>query len=1111
MTGCRFQLLGSLKITFDDETIPTIPGKKVGLLLAYLILAFDIPQSRRQMAFDFWPDSTEKQALSNLRKLIHDLRKCFPQINRYLQITSSYMHWINELPCYSDVHEFEQAAQGKTLYELRQAEELYRGELLPGFYEEWLNAKRELLAQTYLDVLDKLISMLESQREYSSALIFANKLLAQNKLREETYRTLMRLKALNKDMAGVVQIYEQLCCVFEAELGIAPAGETQQLFQRLAQSGGDNSNVAYRQTPFIGRIDEWGSMLSVWQQAKAGRTSLLVLKGESGIGKTRMAMEFKGWLESQGIQTAFAGCYPTVRSLSYTPVTNWLRSIPLPQMSPVWLSELARLLPELYERYPDLPMPNPIQENWQLNKWYEAIERMLLDQQPLLLILDDIQWSDMETLQLISYLLRGGSKAKLFVIATMRTDEFADDAIGRFFTGLRLERNLTEIELAPFSEEDTKRLMAAIVGNSLADLNSSSLYMDTGGNPLFIVETMREWQTSSNKSELRLSPLVKSAIENRLNRLSEECIQLISAVAAVGRPVLPEFMALVLESKEKTVLEIMEQLVKLKVMHELGDGQYDFTHELLRGVAYKLKNDSILRYYHQQIANGLIAFHHRLPEPIAAEIAFHYELAGMGSEAVPYYEMAASAEEKIYANETRIKYYRKLCKLLPSEQILPILMKLGEACIMMGDWIEAEKTYKQWLERSENSASIRERSVCDVVLGNCLRLQGKYEEARVHLERAMRSFELLEDHCGLISVYVTLGILHYYRGNYDKVFFYLRKRMGLSHVENQSHEDCRFFGIIGHLFYDQCKYDQAIIWIKKQIRLATKNQDKYSIEQAMGILALVYMDMDEMDRAFDLIVDKMEISNSIGDRMGFANAFGMLGKYYWYLGQHAQASPCIVFCLEEAVAIKDWRVVAIMLSFEGRNLLAQHRLEEADLLLGCSIRLFKQLHAPYFKCETLYFMSLLRQRQNQYESAVEAAEEALHIANMLRRKDMRISLLVLLWQLKTGLGWISLDEATNRLERIFEQNSGLKEQASIRYAIWKLNPESLEHRTAALLLNEELYRKSGKQQYFDHCRELNGFCPAATARPMPPLAAEVAQAKRISAEILNEIDYYLNG
>ncbi|MFM1653385.1 hypothetical protein ACI7RC_14930 [Brevibacillus sp. B_LB10_24] len=89
MVGFRFRLLGGLQIILDDKVITAIPGRKIKLLLAYLILGFDMPQSRRQIAFDFWPDSTEKQAQANLRKRIHDPRKCMPQIDRYLTIVGN--------------------------------------------------------------------------------------------------------------------------------------------------------------------------------------------------------------------------------------------------------------------------------------------------------------------------------------------------------------------------------------------------------------------------------------------------------------------------------------------------------------------------------------------------------------------------------------------------------------------------------------------------------------------------------------------------------------------------------------------------------------------------------------------------------------------------------------------------------------------------------------------------------------------------------------------------------------------------------------------------------------------------------------------------------------
>ncbi|NQX63677.1 tetratricopeptide repeat protein [Paenibacillus qinlingensis] len=1107
MAGCSIQLLGGFKITFDNEDFTTTTSGAKARLLAYVVLAFDMPQTRKQIAFDFWPDSTEKQALSNLRKLLHDLRECLPQTDRYLKITPAYIQWNLELPVYLDVREFEQGAVGRTLYELRKAEELYRGDLLPGLQEEWLGAKREQLAQTYSSVLDKLISIMENQREYTSALLFANKMLVLNQLREETYRTLMRLHALNNDMAGVVRIYQQLYNILQDELGIGPAEETLQLVERLTKIGNEQLISKQSKTPLVGRIGEWENMVSKWKQATIGRNSLLLLKGETGIGKTRLTLEFKAWVERQGYQTAFAGCYPSVRSLSYTPITAWLRSVPLPQIGPVWLSELTRLLPELFERYPELPKPDPIQDNWQLNQWYEAIERMLLGQQPLLLLIDDIQWSDGETLQFLSYLLRKDTKLKLLVVATMRTEDLPGDAVGHFVFVLRNERKLTEIELAPFGEDETKQLMAATVGDELADCHSSNLYAEIGGNPLYIMETLKEWKTGSDKMEFRFSPLVKSIILNRLKKLSPDNRHLVSIFAAVGRPVSLSLLAMLTGSCEEEISEKMEHLVQSKVMQETEDEKYDFTHDILRESAYTLKNESLRRQYHRKIAIGLIAFHQERLEAVAAEIAFHYELALMKKEAILYYEMAASVAEKIYANETRIKCYRKLISLLPPEQILPILMKLGDVLIITGNWNEAEKTYRQWLEQEGNSTELQERSFCDVALGNCLRLQGKYEEASFHLERARRHFELIDDHSGLGFAYGTLGMLHYYRGNNDKALHYLTVRMELPPSGDRTREDCRFYGVMGGLFYHQCEFDQAIHAYKMQLKLATENRDKNAVAKALGGLALVYLDTDQTNLAFDCIVDKIEISQVIGDRMGLTIAMGMLGKYYGFLGSHTIAAGCIAFCLEEAIAVKDWRFTANLLGWEAHNLLLQFRVEEAIPFIDRSLRLSRQLRSPFFECNALYLMSVKSYHQNQYDYAVEIAEEALKIANKLNRRDMQLKLLL---HLNVGLRRTNPIEALEQLHKLLKQYVDQQEQAAIYYAMWKLNSESSEYRINALSLNEELYRKSGKEEYRVRCSEMNGLCDvAAVVRPMPQFAAEVTQHKSITETILKEIDCYL--
>jgi hypothetical protein len=139
----------------------------------------------------------------------------------------------------------------------------------------------------------------------------------------------------------------------------------------------------------------------------------------------------------------------------------------------------------------------------------------------------------------------------------------------------------------------------------------------------------------------------------------------------------------------------------------------------------------------------------------------------------------------------------------------------------------------------------------------------------------------------------------------------------------------------------------------------------------------------------------------------------------------------------------------------------------------------------------------------------EVADEALKLAIRLRRRDLQVKLHVQLLHLKTRLGRISPGEALDELQRMTEQYAGEQEQAAVRFAMWRLEPDSDVLRTAAFSLNEALYRKSGKQEYFGRLRDLGGFDQVIAARPMPKLAAEAVRQNRISPNLLVDIDRIL--
>ena len=196
----RIRLLGELDLRYGGVPLPPLESARAGSLLAYLLLHRAAPQPRQHLAFLLWPDSTESQARTNLRHVLHHLRHALPDPDRFLDVTAHTLQWRAEAPCWLDIAALEAAlarAEAESpdggLAALREAVELYTGDLLEGWYDEWLLADRERLRQRYLAALERLIALHEARGELVQAIQDAERLLRHDPLHEESYRLLMRL------------------------------------------------------------------------------------------------------------------------------------------------------------------------------------------------------------------------------------------------------------------------------------------------------------------------------------------------------------------------------------------------------------------------------------------------------------------------------------------------------------------------------------------------------------------------------------------------------------------------------------------------------------------------------------------------------------------------------------------------------------------------------------------------------------------------------------------------------------------------------------------------------------------------------------------------------
>ncbi len=314
----NIRLLGDFRLHYGGEEVTTINSGRLRSLLGNLILRRNTPQSRHRLAFLFWPDSTESQALTNLRNLIHRLRRSLPDADRFLLADGETIQWRPDAPFVLDVADFEDAITqsnresqvGNLIAARKSLEEavaLYRGELLPGCYDDWIWTERERLRQKFADSLEQLMLILEGAGDYHIAVKYARLMIRHEPLREASYRHLMRLYALSGEKASALRTYQKCAKILQREMSLDPGPATQKLYRIILKSrtpeeiraaarqvpvthifDSQRHNLPFQPTPFVGRKKEKDEVLD---RIRDPSCRILTLVGPGGIGKTRLAVQ----------------------------------------------------------------------------------------------------------------------------------------------------------------------------------------------------------------------------------------------------------------------------------------------------------------------------------------------------------------------------------------------------------------------------------------------------------------------------------------------------------------------------------------------------------------------------------------------------------------------------------------------------------------------------------------------------------------------------------------------------------------------------------------------------------------------------------------------------
>jgi DNA-binding SARP family transcriptional activator len=723
MDTLQIRLLGDFSIKVREEPVAALNKPRLQSLLAYLLLHRDVPQFRYYLANLLWPDSSEAQALTNLRKLVYLITQALPPDCALIQADNQILQWNQSIAISLDVDEFHRLLAGEPfaqlpLENLEKAQSLYQGDLLPSCYEDWVVTEREHLQQVFITLLDQLVERYENLRRYPDAITCCKNLVFREPFHKDGYPRLMRLYALNEESPAALKVYHEYTRLLKHELGVEPEKGVHALYEQIKQASkepclpgipGTSFNASL---PLVGRGPDWQAAQSLWKTA-SGSPRMLLICGEAGIGKSRLAEELVNWAARQGFRTALAHCYASEGALPYAPVIEWLRASSLPTLDKVWVTELSRLLPELLKDR-SAPPP-PLTEAWQRMRLFEALARAVLgNRKKSLLLIEDLQWCDQDTLEWLHYLLRFDPHAPLLLVGTARSEETADNpAYTRLQSALRQEGVHLELELGPLDEHDTAHLATHAAGKPLESGLSSLIYRETEGNPLFIVETVRAELFKQGRLP-GVQPLpykARTVLEHRIQQLSAGTREIVALAATIGRAFSLEVLLQASRLAETELVTSLDELLRHRIVREIAPCLFDFSHDKLRQAVFGELSGARLQLLHRQVAEALLHLVKPDLESKSAEIAVHYEQAGSLQSAVEYYRLAAETARKIFANDLAIQHLQRALALseilhqsdsdpaLSAWEIAQLHEKLADLLALIGKYPQAQASYEQALNQ----------------------------------------------------------------------------------------------------------------------------------------------------------------------------------------------------------------------------------------------------------------------------------------------------------------------------------------------------------------------------------------------------------------------------
>ena len=775
--------------------------------------------------------------------------------------------------------------------------------------------------------------------------------------------------------------------------------------------------------------------------------ALAYIYGEAGIGKTRLAFEFKNKLK-ESIKIHWLSCQADqILKKPFNPFIYFLKNYfeQSPEVSAEtnydsfelrfkWLiidcessnhAEQAQVVQELLRTktilaaLTGITIKNELWEQLDAKGRYQNTLQALVNFflaksliRPVILELEDGHWFDNSSKNFLKELLPLIANHAILILVNSRYKDDSSKPI--LFDPEILVKHpvpLLELNLNILDAEALKIFAEIQLGGAIRQDFHELLFRTTNGNPFYaeqIIEFFSEAKLLAKDNDawyikdesIKLSSSINSILMARIDRLSTLVKETVKAAAVVGRefelPVLYEVM-----KKQKafahqngdtsTVLkEQIKTAEKGQIWRAMNEQNYIFKHSLFREAVYDMQLRTRLRELHQLIAESIEKVYANNLETKYLDLVFHYEQAELAEKTKIYLRKGADYAKRNFQNQQALKFYNKLLledkSAQPLAERINILLKKGDVLELIGQWEECETSYSEALQCAKKHKNLLLLGRTNNSIGHLLLLKGAYSRAKIHLEKSAKYFTQIMDGVGLFKVYGNLGNLFFRQGKYEEAKAYFTRSIQLNKTNKYPSFSARIAANLGLTLMNQGNFKEAIQYQQAQLTLSESVNDKAGMASLYTNIGIVYFEKGDNKAALNSFEKGLKLSRELGDKLLVSIAIGCIGSVCQRQGNYKKALENFHEDLELCEALGDKQGIAIAIGLIGELRSEEGLFDLAITHLQKKLSLCKELGYQKGIAKAVKILADIYRKQGRYQESLAHYDQAIQVSRSINNR-----------------------------------------------------------------------------------------------------------------------------